>query len=293
MNTITRRIIAAIGVSCWLWSAAAAADDQPQPFTWQTGPHDVTLGTQATLSLPAGYQFLGPQESVRLLRAMGNVPSGNELAIVTSTAEDSNWFVVVRFINAGYVKDDEADNWNADEMLTAIREGTDEDNHARQQAGVPPLNIRGWEEKPRYDKAANKVVWAISAQSEQDVSVNYNTLALGREGYMSMNMVGDLDHLANLKPHTDVLLSHLNFVNGKRYADFNSATDKVAAVGLSALIAGAAFKSGLLAKIWGLIVPLLIALKKVIVFLVIGIGAWLTKLWKKRGSGDPSQEPNA
>lgn len=293
MSTITCRIVTTVGISCWLWSALALAEEQPPPFAWQTAPQDVTLGAQATLTLPNGYQFLGQQEAIRLLRATGNVPSGNELAIVASTDKDSDWFVVIRFVDAGYVKDDEAENWKADEMLTAIREGTTEDNQARQRAGVPPLTIRGWEEPPRYDKAGNKVVWAISAESEGHTVVNYNTLALGRQGYMSMNMVGDLAHLATLKPHADVLLSHLNFVNGKRYTDFNSATDKVAAVGLSALIAGAAFKSGLLAKMWGLLIPLLVAFKKVLVFVVIGIGAWVTKLLKKRTSASSSQEPSA
>lgn len=294
MHIITRRIATSVGLGCWLWSTLALAEEQPPPpFAWETAPQEITLGAQATLSLPIGYQFLKEQEAIRLLRAMGNVPSGNELAIVASTEEDSAWFVVVRFVDAGYVKDDDADNWKADEMLAAIREGTDEDNRTRQQAGVPPLTIRGWEEPPRYDKTGNKVVWAISAQSEQDVVVNYNTLALGREGYMSMNMVGDLAHLAALKPHTDLLLSHLNFVNGKKYADFNNATDKVAAVGLSALIAGAALKSGLLAKMWGLLIPFFIALKKVLVFLVIGIAAWVIKLLKKRGNAQPSQEPRA
>jgi len=294
MHSITCRIATTVGLGCWLWSTLALAEEQPPPpFAWQTTPQEITLGTQATLSLPVGYQFLRQQEAIRLLRTMGNVPSGNELAIVASTEEDNNWFVVVRFVDAGYVKDDDADNWKADEMMTAIREETNEDNRARQQTGVPPLTVRGWEEPPRYDKTGNKVVWAISAQSGQDVVVNYNTLALGREGYMSMNMVGDLAHLEALKPHTNLLLSHLNFVNGKKYADFNNATDKVAAVGLSALIAGAAFKSGLLAKMWVLLVPFLIALKKVLVFLVIGIGGWVIRLWKKRASTHAAQEPSA
>jgi uncharacterized membrane-anchored protein len=148
------------------------------------------------------------------------------------------------------------------------------------------LIIRGWEEKPRYDKQANKVVWAISAQERESVGVNYNTLALGRQGYLSMNMVGSLEDLPALKPHVSLLLSNVEFVEGKRYTDFNSATDKVAAVGLTALIAGAAIKSGLFAKLWGVIIPLLVAGKKLLMLLVIALGGLAAKYFKKKAAPD-------
>jgi uncharacterized membrane-anchored protein len=152
--------------------------------------------------------------------------------------------------------------------------------------GFDALTVRGWEEKPHYDKANNKVVWAISADDSQGTTVNYNTLALGRHGYMSMNLVADLSQLPELKPHAVTLLSNLNFVNGKRYADFDSTTDKVAAVGLAALVAGAAFKSGLLAKL----LLLIVAFKKVILIAVAGGAAWAWKLLKSRSSAPPAAE---
>jgi len=217
------------------------------------------------------------------LKRMGNFPSGSELGLITATGEGEQWFMVVRYIDAGYVKDDEAANWDADALMTSIKEGTEEDNKTRQAQGFPPLIIRGWEEKPHYDKAANKVVWAISAQErESSVGVNYNTLALGRQGYLSMNMVGSLEQLPMLKPHVSQLLANVEFVEGKRYTDFNSTTDKVAAVGLSALIAGAAIKSGLLAKLWAFIIPLVVAGKKLLMLLVIALGGLAAKYLKKK-----------
>ncbi|HMU32093.1 MAG TPA: DUF2167 domain-containing protein, partial [Nitrospira sp.] len=237
----------------------------------------------ALLKLPKGYQFLGAQETQALLKRMGNFPSGSELGLITATGEGEQWFMVVRYIDAGYVKDDDAANWDADALMTSIKEGTEEDNKNRQAQGFPPLIIRGWEEKPHYDKAANKVVWAISAQEpESPVGVNYNTLALGRQGYLSMNMVGSLEQLPVLKPHVSQLLANVEFVEGKRYTDFNSTTDKVAAVGLTALIAGAAVKSGLLAKLWAFIIPLLVAGKKLFMLLVIALGGLAAKYLKKK-----------
>ena len=277
------RLMAVIVLVLAAWALPALAEEPPQQaLSWQVGPGEAKLGDQAVLKLPKGYRFLGGQDTQRLLKQMGNFPSGSELGLITATEEGEQWFMVVRYIDAGYVKDDEAANWDADALMTSIKEGTDEDNKSRQAQGFPPLVIRGWEEKPHYDKTANKVVWAISAQEREAVGVNYNTLALGRQGYLSMNMVGSLEQLPLLKPHVNLLLSNVEFVEGKRYADFDSTTDKVAAVGLSALIAGAAIKSGLLAKLWAFIIPLVIAGKKLLMLLVIALGGLAAKYFNKK-----------
>ena len=259
---------------------AAQAQPTESTYAWQRGPLDVPLGEHATLTLSADYQFLGPQDTQRLLKDMGNFPSGAELGLVTASSGKNEWFVVIRFVDAGHVPDDEAADWDAEEMLASIKEGTEEANAKRREMGLPTLTVRGWEEKPHYDKATNKVVWAIAADDGRGTTVNYNTLALGRHGYMSMNLVADLRHLPSLKPHAATLLSNLNFVQGKRYTDFNSTTDKVAAVGLAALVAGAAFKSGLFAKL----LVLLIAFKKVVLLAGAGLIGLVWKLVKGRSS---------
>ncbi len=265
------------------WTPTAIAEEpSQQSLPWQVGPTEAKLGDQARLKVPQGYRFLGAQETQLLLKQMGNFPSGSELGLITSATDGQQWFMVVRYIDAGYVKDDEAANWDADALMASIKEGTEEDNKTRQAQGFPPLIIRGWEETPHYDKQANKVVWAISAQERESVGVNYNTLALGRQGYLSMNMVGSLEELPTLKPHVGLLLSNVDFIEGKRYSDFDSTTDKVAAVGLSALIAGAAIKSGLLAKLWAFLIPLAVAGKKLLMLLVIALGGLAAKYFKKK-----------
>lgn len=272
-------VVAVLGIGGAVW-----AQSTERSYAWQQGPLDAPLGEQATLTLSADYRFLGPQDTQRLLKEMGNFPSGAELGLVTGGSGDSEWFVVIRFIDAGYVEDGDASNWDADEMLTSIKEGTEEANAKRREMGLPTLNVRGWEEKPHYDKATNKVVWAISAEGGQGTTVNYNTLALGRHGYMSMNLVANLAQLPTLKPHAANLLSNLNFVQGKRYVDFDSTTDKVAAVGLAALVAGAAFKSGLFAKL----LLLIIAFKKVILLAGVAVVGWVWKIMKGRSTPRPS-----
>ena len=278
-------MIVLIGI-LWLTgfvNAQQQATSEPK-YAWQPGPLEAKLGDQATLKLSEEYLFLSPQETQRILKDMGNFPSGQELGLVAASKRDSHWFVIIGFEEAGFVPDDDAANWDADEMLASIKQGTEAANTKRREMGFAPLTVRGWEEKPHYDKANNKVVWAISADDPDGTSVNYNTLALGRHGYISMNLVADLNELPALKPHTAALLSNLNFVTGKRYADFNSATDKVAAVGLAALVAGAAFKSGLLAKL----LVLIVAFKKVILIAAAGGAAWAWKFMKGRSSPAPT-----
>jgi uncharacterized membrane-anchored protein len=274
----------------FMWQSARA-EDAPMQLSWTVGPSEVKLSDQATLRLPEGYRFLGSQDTQNVLKRMGNFPSGSELGLITSTNIDEKWFVVVQHIDAGYVKDDDAANWNPDELFASIKEGTESDNKQREAQGFPPLILIGWEEKPHYDTQSHKVIWAISSKGKDSSGVNYNTLVLGRFGYMSMNMVGKLHDLPQLKPHVQTLLANLNFVEGKRYTDFNGATDKVAAVGLTALIAGAAFKTGLLAKLWAFLVPLIIAGKKLIIFLVIAVVALLRKWFKKKPVAAPIPAP--
>jgi uncharacterized membrane-anchored protein len=289
MRRYTHRIfpylIGLLGVLSLAGSVDAQEQVTPEPtYAWQPGPLEAKLGDQATLKLSEEYRFLSPQETQRILKDMGNFPSGQELGLVAASKRESHWFLIIRFEDAGFVPDDDAANWDAEEMLASIKEGTEEANTKRQEMGFPPLTVRGWEEKPHYDKANNKVVWAISADDRDGTSVNYNTLALGRHGYISMNLVADLNDLPALKPHAATLLSNLNFVIGKRYADFDRATDKVAAVGLTALVAGAAFKSGLLAKL----LVLIVAFKKVLLIAAAGGAAWMWRLMKGRSSPAPT-----
>jgi uncharacterized membrane-anchored protein len=49
----------------------------------------------------------------------------------------ASWFMPVRFQATGYIKDDDAKSWDADEMLQSLKDGTEEQNKEREKAGVP------------------------------------------------------------------------------------------------------------------------------------------------------------
>jgi uncharacterized membrane-anchored protein len=68
-----------------------------------------------------------------------------------------------------------------------------------------------------------------------------------------MNAVAGMDQLARVEHDMQQVLAFTNFVPGQRYTDYDPATDKLAAYGLGALVAGGvSAKAGLLAKLLAL-----------------------------------------
>lgn len=261
-------------------AAKAWADAQQAA---KPGPRDIALAGQAVLHLPEGKVFIPQPQAAAVLRAMGNPGSFADLEGVIFPTGQQGWFAVLRFEKSGYIKDDDAKDWNADDLLKSYREGTEASNEERMKMGVPAMEITGWAEKPAYAADSHRLVWAMSSRSKgtpagDDQGVNYNTYALGREGYMSLNLVTGLNELGSHKTEAQSLLAALEFNEGKRYADFNSSTDHVAEYGLAALVLGVgAKKLGLLAVVFAFLAKF----AKVIILGVAGVGAVAAKFFKR------------
>lgn len=266
---------------------AAVADAEAAA---KKGPADIELDGQAVLHLPAGRQFVPEPQAMRLLNAMGNPGNDPRLQGVIFPEANEGWFLTVRYEASGYVKDDDAREWNADELLKSYREGTEASNEERVKLGVPAIEIVGWAEQPAYDAAAHRLVWAMStrhkgASGQAPQGVNYNTYALGREGYFSLNLVTALEGLSQNKGAAHQLLEALEYKDGKRYADFNAKTDHMAEYGLAALVVGvAAKKLGLIA----LGVAFFAKFAKVILLGLALLGAGFVKLFGKRKGTPPA-----
>jgi hypothetical protein len=159
----------------------------------------------------------------RLLDLFGNPGSNPDMpGLILPRDPKATWYMTVRFRATGYIKDDDARTWNADEMLASLKIGTDEQNRERAKAGVAQMDVVGWSEPPRYDAAMQRLVWALTsrvmgAKPDEPALVNYNTYALGREGYFTMNMVTALADLPTLKPVAEQQLAALDYNAGKHY----------------------------------------------------------------------------
>ncbi len=253
----------------------------------QVGPAEISVRDQAVLKLPKGYGYVPTPAAGQLLRVMGNTPS-EQLVGLVFPEDDKGWFMVVQFVKEGYIKDDDAKEWNADDLLKSLKDGTEAGNEDRAQRGIRAIEVAGWAEKPAYDAASHRLVWAAitrekgaSTSSDQGAmqGVNLNTYALGREGYISMNLVTSYADLEKHRPEALQLLAAMQYNEGKKYADFNSSTDSVAAYGLAALVAGAAVKK---LGLFAVILAFLAKFAKVIFVAVAGLGWGFTKFFKKK-----------
>src|SRR5438552_2450883 len=249
----------------------------------QLGPKTIDLGNKLTLQLPEGYVFLDQANAKKLMERMGNKPDDDTVGIITK--QEVSWWILVSYDNEGYVKDDDAAKMENDEILKAIKDGTEEANKYRQERGFSAVHVDGWTESPRYDKAVHHLVWAIKGTSEKGSSINFNTRVLGRYGYASLNLIDRPETIDVSKPEVQKMLAATTFNKGARYEDVDVKHDKVAEYGLAALVAGGAgaaalklVKIGLLAKFGGKLIALLIAGKKAILLLVVAIGAGLKRL---------------
>ena len=264
------------------WKAAGEA--------MQRGPAHIALAEQATLALPEGYGYVPPKPSAALMTALGN-PTDDRLLGLIFPLDQGDWFVSLDFDKAGYIKDDEARDWDAKALLQSLKDGTEAGNDERRKLGLPAVEVTRWIEPPAYDGEHHRLVWSAEARSKDtpdpDPSVNYNTYVLGREGYIELNLITSQRNILQDQRHAQRLLAAVQFNDGKAYRDFNASTDKIAAYGLAALVAGvAAKKLGLLA----VAVAFIAKFAKLFIAgaMVLGGGLWQ----RLRGKSSPPAPPS-
>ena len=264
---------------------AAPAEEEAMPeLKYSTG--DVVLPNKvATLHLGEKYHYLAPEETNQLLQMWGNPPDeetqGAILPADVNPFGEGGWAVFLTYTDDGHIDDSDANEIDYDDLLKDMKEGVEDSNSARKQAGYPEMHLLNWAEPPRYDAAAKKLYWAkeISSEGGETHSLNYDVRVLGREGVLSMEAVAPMDLLAQVRTEMRPLLEVAEFNEGYRYAEFNAKTDRMAEYGLGALIAGGvAAKLGLFGKLFAL----LIAFKKIILVALIAVGGYVAKLFGKK-----------
>ncbi|MCK6447613.1 MAG: DUF2167 domain-containing protein [Planctomycetes bacterium] len=228
------------------------------------------LGSRATIAVPQGYLFTDGDNTRKVLEATQNIPGGRELGLFAPA--DFSWWVVFDFDESGYVSDEEKDDLDADAMLESLQENAKLGNEERRRRGLPEHEIDGWAVPPQYNEQTNNLEWAFRIKSNDgSVSVNHNTRLLGRKGVMEVTLVCGPDDLQKVLPTFRERLDEFAYASGERYSEYVSG-DKVAALGLTALVAGGAgviaAKTGLLSKLWK---PIAIGL--------IAIGAFVKKIF--------------
>ncbi|MEG3088748.1 DUF2167 domain-containing protein [Sphingomonas sp. PB4P5] len=296
----TLAFVAAVFASTPVGAKQEAPSVPPALVQFEKGLHkqsgDVAVpGARAVLHLGQDYYFLGADEAKKVLTDVwGNPPDAvtDVLGLVLpngKTVIDNVWGAVVTYEASGYVADDDAKTADYDKVLADVRAGEAERNEARAKAGYPASHLVGWAQPPRYDAANHALIWARDFRVDGDKadSLNYDVRLLGRNGVLSLNMVSDMGHLAEVRDAAAGFGKAAAFVPGQAYADFDPNIDKKAEYGLAGLVAAgvgvaAAKKLGFLALAPGFG-------KKFIVLLVLAggaIGRWFMKLMGKKQDQD-------
>jgi len=279
----------ALAAPALLPDAPARAQDEsggePAGFAWQTGPTVARLGEDlAEIRIPAGYMALDRGETQRLMELLENPVTGAEVGTLAPDSEDVNWFIVFEWDEIGYVADDDRDDIDADALLESIREGTAASNREREKRGWATMEIVGWQEPPHYDPNTQNLTWAIIGRSQGQENVNRIVKILGRRGVMTATLVTDPRLLEVAAVESDGLLADFSFRSGNTYAEYVPGSDRLAEIGLAALVVGGAgaalLQTGLLARFW-----------KVIVAGLAAVGGGIAKLFGRDKPHDPMSGP--
>lgn len=254
------------------------------------GPKLVDLGNNTEIDLPDGMILLERTEAQKLLRQMGNSPE-DTVAIVLKP--DSEWLIDIDYNGIGYIDDSDAADLDADELLESYREGTRRQNETRKSLGKTELVIDGWSERPRYERAQRHLVWGLAGHDIEGKVINFFTRILGRNGFLSVNLITAPEHIEASKQEALAILQATRFKAGAKYEDHDS-SDKSSGLGLRGLVLGGAGVA--VASKLGLIAKLLLVFKKgfILVFAAIaGLFKWLFRRKPSESivadsSGDPS-----
>jgi uncharacterized membrane-anchored protein len=164
-------------------------------------------------------------------------------------------------------------------MLDQFKQGTIEQNKKRVAMGVPELILDGWSEPPRYERSTRHLVWGLNGHDTRGKFVNFFTRFLGRNGYLSVDLIDDPATIEASKVEALSVLDAVHFDIGSRYED-HVGSDRSSGLGLKALVLGG---TGLvIAKKTGILIAILLALKKGFIVVIAAIGGLFKWLFGRR-----------
>lgn len=220
-------------------------DSIQNSYKFQTGK--VSLGDNlATLMVPQGWRYLDGKQSDQVLSDLwGNPPGDHSMGMLFPESLgpiDSNAYAFnITWEDMGYVKDDDADKINYNDLLKEIQKDATEANKTREKEGYDPITIVGWASDPFYDKDKKVLHWAKEIHfGDLDANtLNYDVRVLGRKGVLSMNAIGSMDQLPLVKSAIPSIMASVAYNEGNKYSDYSeSSGDKIAALTIGGLVAG-------------------------------------------------------
>ncbi|RRB06886.1 DUF2167 domain-containing protein [Larkinella rosea] len=227
--------------------------EKDKQIPYQTG--SVDLNSEIKLSIPKGYKLMPQKDAEYVVYDLwGNPRQEGLMGMLVkddySIVNPAAWAFIITYEKSGYVKDEDADEIDYDEMMKEMHSSEADENEARAKQGYSTVHVIGWAAKPYYDKKNNILHWAKSLAfgGSADTTLNYDVRILGRKGVLSLNAVGTIDQLKDITEHVSDIIHIAKFKDGSKYTDFNPDIDQVAAYSIGGLVAGKLLaKAGILA----------------------------------------------
>ena len=239
-------------------------DSAELSMKYEVGVINISDGV-ARVNIPKGFKFINEKQSQYILETLWqNPPDGSVLGMIVSdsfhvNSLKSEWVFVISYNSMGYVKDDDADKIDYDDLLKDMKKEQVESNVERKKMGYETMDLLGWASKPYYDKENKVLHWAkeFRVEGNEYNTLNYDVRVLGRKGVLSLNAVAGVDQLEEVKKNIPEILKMAKFESGYTYAEFDSGIDDVAAWTIGGLVAGKVLaKAGffvVILKFWKLI----------------------------------------
>ncbi|SFD63483.1 DUF2167 domain-containing protein [Flavobacterium phragmitis] len=219
-------------------------DKIDKSFKYETGKITLPEG-DGSLNVPKGFKFLNAEQTQNVLTNLWGNPE--DKSILGSLVPDGkgvthadSWMFVISYQGDGYVKDDDADDIDYDDLLKTMKEDVATANAERKTAGYPEVQLIGWASKPFYDNNLKVLHWAKELQfgADKNHTLNYDLRVLGRKGMYNISAVAGVDQLAEVKASIPGIIKSVEFNDGHKYLDFDADTDTVAAWTIGGLVAG-------------------------------------------------------
>ncbi|WP_276373476.1 DUF2167 domain-containing protein [Chryseolinea sp. H1M3-3] len=257
-------------------SAKLFFDSLEASFTYQHGEIKLDDGI-GTLNVPEGFRYLDPKQAAYIIHDLWGNPHGEgTLGMIVpeniGITEERSWAFIITYEEMGYVKDDDADDIDYDDLLKEMQSDAAAANEERAKEGYESIAIVGWAAKPYYDSEKKVLHWAkeIKFGESEGTTLNYNVRILGRKGVIVLNAVASMMELPDVQQNIEPVLASISYADGNKYADFNPEMDEVAAWTIGGLVAGKVLaKAGIFALVL-----------KNIKLIALAIGGLATGIWR-------------
>lgn len=207
------------------------------------GPGTIKLLDQGTLNLGAEHGFVPPAQAIRLMHAMGNNTGNNMLGLIIPRGGDTRWFITVEFDQIGFAAPEMLARLNEKDIYDHLRHAATRGNEGRLELEAGKLDVGGFIEPPRYDRANNRMYLATRVvqagpSDDRENSANLDAYVFGREGVLTFTLATGESDYKNLRRHMDQAYLGTTFLPGKRSADAVPGQDRVVEYPLEMIFGG-------------------------------------------------------